>query len=81
VPVDIAREFLRSAADELAAAYPGLPVLPVCADFTRPFAAPALPARRTVVYFPGSTIGNFVADEATCCCATSANSWARPAAC
>ena len=65
VPVDIAREFLRSAADELAAAYPGLPVLPVCADFTRPFTAPVLPARRTVVYFPGSTIGNFTADEAT----------------
>ena len=65
VPVDIAREFLRHAADELAATYPGLPVAPVCADFTRPFTPPALPARRTVVYFPGSTIGNFTADEAT----------------
>lgn len=65
MPVDIAREFLRSAADVLAAAYPGLPVLPVCADFTRRFTAPLLPARRTVVYFPGSTIGNFPADEAT----------------
>ncbi|HEY0136854.1 MAG TPA: L-histidine N(alpha)-methyltransferase [Nannocystis sp.] len=65
VPVDIAREFLRSAADDLASAYAGLPVLPVCADFTRPFTAPVLPARRTVVYFPGSTIGNFTAGEAT----------------
>ncbi len=65
VPVDIARDFLRHAAEELAAAYPGLPVLPVCADFTQPFTPPVLPARRTVVYFPGSTIGNFTADEAT----------------
>ena len=64
VPVDIARDFLQSSADALAAAYPGLPVQPVCADFTRRFTVPALPARRTVVYFPGSTIGNFVASEA-----------------
>jgi len=68
VPVDIARDFLRSSAAALARAYPRLPVLPVCADFTRPFTVPAdrLPeARRTVVYFPGSTIGNFTAPEAT----------------
>ena len=65
VPVDIAREFLRHAADELASAYAGLPVIPVCADFTQPFTPPVLAARRTVVYFPGSTIGNFTADEAT----------------
>lgn len=68
VPVDIARDFLRESAGALARAYPRLPVLPVCADFTRPFAIPAgrLPAaRRTVVYFPGSTIGNFTAPEAT----------------
>ena len=68
VPVDIARDFLRESAGALARAYPRLPVLPVCADFTQPFTIPAdrLPAaRRTVVYFPGSTIGNFTAPEAT----------------
>jgi dimethylhistidine N-methyltransferase len=68
VPVDIARDFLRESAGALARAYPRLPVLPVCADFTRPFTVPAArlpPARRTVVYFPGSTIGNFTAPEAT----------------
>ena len=68
VPVDIARDFLRSAAGALARDYPRVPVLPVCADFTRPFTVPAdrlPPARRTVVYFPGSTIGNFTAPEAT----------------
>jgi L-histidine Nalpha-methyltransferase len=65
VPVDIAREFLRSSAESIATAYPGLAVQPVCADFTRPFTPPALAARRTVVYFPGSTIGNFIPSEAT----------------
>ena len=66
VPVDIAREFLRDAATALASDYPALAVLPICADFTRPFAVPAelrAAARRVVVYFPGSTIGNFNADE------------------
>ena len=61
VPVDISREHLERAANELAADYPGLAVLPVCADFLQPFDLPRIadgPAR-PVVYFPGSTIGNF----------------------
>lgn len=69
LPVDIARDFLRASADTIAAVYPGLPVQPVCADFTRPLAAlnqrVDLPGRRTIVYFPGSTIGNFVPAAAT----------------
>lgn len=61
VPVEICREHLTASAEALRAAYPGLEVLPVCADFTQPFAVPEPPrqARRRVVYFPGSTIGNF----------------------
>ena len=49
-------------ATELVADYPCIEVLAVCADFTRPFALPQ-PTRRalhTAVYFPGSTIGNFM---------------------
>jgi len=61
VPVDISREHLVNAADRLNRRYPSLEVLPVCADFSQPFALPAprRPAARTVIYFPGSTIGNF----------------------
>lgn len=64
LPVDIARDFLRASADAIAAEYPDLPVQPVCADFTGPLAHHlanhhTLSARRTIVYFPGSTIGNF----------------------
>jgi L-histidine N-alpha-methyltransferase len=61
VPVDISREPLIAASRAMSEAYPGLEVLPVCADFTEPFAVPR-PARapaRTAVFFPGSTIGNF----------------------
>jgi L-histidine Nalpha-methyltransferase len=61
VPVDISRTHLMAAAQRIAASYPGMEVLPVCADFTKEFALPK-PARmpsRVVVFFPGSTIGNF----------------------
>lgn len=67
VPVDISREHLVASAESLAARFPAVQVLPVCADFTRPFPVPepAQPARRRVLYFPGSTIGNFVPEVAT----------------
>lgn len=64
VPVDVSGDHLRAAARALAAEYPALAVRPVVADFTTPFALPQLPARRRVVYFPGSTIGNFEPAEA-----------------
>lgn len=63
-PVDVSGEHLRAAARDLADEYPTLRVRPVVADFTTPFALPPLPARRRVVYFPGSTIGNFEPSEA-----------------
>lgn len=61
VPVDISRSHLLAAARSICASYPDLEVLPVCADFTQPFTLPrpAHAAARTVVFFPGSTIGNF----------------------
>jgi dimethylhistidine N-methyltransferase len=61
VPVDISRAHLIAAADSMNQRYPDLEVLPVCADFSQPFVLP-VPTRRpvrNVVYFPGSTIGNF----------------------
>jgi dimethylhistidine N-methyltransferase len=61
VPIDISKEHLIQAAMALVAAYPDLEVLPVCADYTTDFElpAPTVPAKRRVVYYPGSTIGNF----------------------
>lgn len=60
VPVDIAREHLQQTSKSLSRRYPGLRVLPVCADFTAPFDLPRVQSEllRRVVYFPGSTIGN-----------------------
>jgi dimethylhistidine N-methyltransferase len=61
VPIDISGDFLREAAASLAEAFPGLPVFPIEADFTRPIALPeALKATPKLGFFPGSTIGNLV---------------------
>jgi L-histidine N-alpha-methyltransferase len=61
VPVDISRDHLLSAAESLATDFPTVEVWPVLADFTQPFQLPnprVMPLRN-IVYFPGSTIGNF----------------------
>ncbi|MBR0669673.1 L-histidine N(alpha)-methyltransferase [Neoroseomonas soli] len=66
VPVDIAPAWLDEASRKVAAVHPRVPVLPVLADFSRPFALPrALGAARRVGFFPGSTIGNFTPSEAS----------------
>lgn len=61
VPVDICGSHLLAAAQRLRVRYPHLLVRPVCADFTAEFALPEIErhAKRRVVFFPGSTIGNF----------------------
>jgi L-histidine N-alpha-methyltransferase len=65
VPVDISAEFLVAQAGALQKDFPRLQVLPVAADFTRPFVLPkAAQARPRVGFFPGSTIGNFEPQEA-----------------
>jgi L-histidine Nalpha-methyltransferase len=66
VPVDISREHLRDAAASLAEDFPSVPVIAVCADYTRPFPLPPLPGAhgKRVGFFPGSTIGNFEPDAA-----------------
>ena len=64
--VDIAREQLESSCAQLATAFPDMQVVAVRADFARDFILPAdEPAvARRVLYFPGSTIGNFTPVEA-----------------
>lgn len=66
MPVDVARTPLVAASRALAARFPDIAVLPVCADFTQPIALPEELAdvRRRVVYLAGSTLGNFRHDQA-----------------
>lgn len=67
-PIEISAAALAKSAQDLEAAFPDIEILPVKADYTRPIPAEAFaldpPARRHIVYFPGSTISNFEAGEA-----------------
>jgi dimethylhistidine N-methyltransferase len=66
VPIDISKEYLEYAAAELGHHYPHLLIQPICADYTLPFSLrdTADTAHKRIVYFPGSTIGNFHPTEA-----------------
>jgi len=66
VPVEISPEPLRQSVERLAGEFAQLPLQPLCADFSKPLRLPIPPRapRRTVLYFPGSTIGNFETREA-----------------
>ncbi|MEP6937556.1 MAG: L-histidine N(alpha)-methyltransferase [Chthoniobacterales bacterium] len=61
IPVDISSEQLQRSAELFRGLFPDLEILPVAADYLQPFQIPVAirqPTRR-IVYFPGSTIGNF----------------------
>ncbi|MBK8259190.1 MAG: L-histidine N(alpha)-methyltransferase [Polyangiaceae bacterium] len=67
VPVDLSRTQLLVTSAEIAGALPDLEVLPVCADYSQPFPLPGpmSGSGRRLVFYPGSTIGNFDRPEAT----------------
>ena len=61
VPVDISGDYLEHSARELQERFPSIEVIPVVADFARPFSLPPTIAQLPKLgFFPGSTIGNFV---------------------
>lgn len=65
VPVEISRNHLLESARSLADDFPELDVVAICADFTEPFEMPRIRgAERNLVFFPGSTIGNFAPVQA-----------------
>jgi L-histidine N-alpha-methyltransferase len=66
VPVDISGEYLEQSAAEIQRRFAAVEVIPVTADFARPFTLPdAISGLPKLGFFPGSTIGNFVPRSAT----------------
>lgn len=61
VAIDISGEHLEASTQEINTALPDLAVVSVCADFTQPLDLPLdeMGDAFRLVYFPGSTIGNF----------------------
>lgn len=65
LPMDISRDFLYQAAEDLAQEYPWLEVHATCIDFTAPITLPwSAPGCPHLIFFPGSSIGNFEPDQA-----------------
>lgn len=67
IPIDISEQHLFKTAESLSHDFPEVPVIPVFGDFTSKVILPKNLNEHTkrVVYFPGSTIGNFTAVEAS----------------
>jgi dimethylhistidine N-methyltransferase len=64
VPIDISFDYLKAAATDLVDKYPWLPVHATCADFTDSLPIPDIvPEAPRLLFFPGSSIGNFEHDE------------------
>ncbi|MGK7371353.1 MAG: L-histidine N(alpha)-methyltransferase, partial [Candidatus Halalkalibacterium sp. M3_1C_030] len=66
VPVEISEDYLMKTVRSLKDEYPDLSIKPVCADYTKPFQIPpiAKPFEYYVIFYPGSTIGNFRPERA-----------------
>ncbi|MDZ7716186.1 MAG: L-histidine N(alpha)-methyltransferase [Balneolaceae bacterium] len=66
VPVEISEEYLMKTVRSLKEEYPDLPIKSVCADYTKPFQIPPIekPFEYYVIFYPGSTIGNFRPESA-----------------
>ncbi|HSA90246.1 MAG TPA: L-histidine N(alpha)-methyltransferase [Burkholderiales bacterium] len=64
VPIDISQDALDDAARRLSREFPRLRIHPLLGDFSRPIDIPVRRGMPSVVYFPGSTIGNLAPEEA-----------------
>lgn len=66
VPIEISPSALSSSLDQLQARFPSLELMPLCADFNQALRLPS-PRRApnsVLIFFPGSTLGNFAHREA-----------------
>ena len=65
-PIEISRSALLASVERLDREFGDVEVLPVCADFTQPvpLPRPRRAADHALVFFPGSTLGNFTDAEA-----------------
>jgi dimethylhistidine N-methyltransferase len=65
VAIDISGAYLEAAIRRLAADYPDIPMVPVCADYSKPVQLPHGPGPGGILgFYPGTSIGNFDPHEA-----------------
>jgi len=64
MPIDISKDFLMESARQLSERYPALHIKAVCGDYSQAISLPVEESQKRVIFFPGSTIGNFEPEEA-----------------
>ncbi|MGD8779477.1 MAG: L-histidine N(alpha)-methyltransferase [Ignavibacteria bacterium] len=66
IPIDISQEHLNKSVERLSSEYPYLEIYPLSADYTLQLNLPAIHHQvdHRIIFFPGSTIGNFTKDQA-----------------
>ena len=65
VPMDISFDYLKNVMKLLAVEYPWLPIHAACVDFTHSLPIPEeTPSGPRLLFFPGSSLGNFHQEEA-----------------
>lgn len=64
MPIDISKDFLMESARQLSERYPALHIKAVCGDYSQSISLPIEESQKRVIFFPGSTIGNFEPEEA-----------------
>lgn len=64
VPIDISKDFLFYSANVIQDRFPNIEVSPIQGDFTQPIKWLHKESDNRIVFFPGSTIGNFEPEDA-----------------
>ena len=65
VAIDISGDYLEAAIRRLAPDYPGIAMVPVCADYSKPVRLPVAAGPGGILgFYPGTSIGNFAPREA-----------------
>ena len=65
VPIDISEDFLFYSAQEIQKRFPDVEIMPIQGDFTEPFKLNGKEnLSNRIIFFPGSTIGNFTPVQA-----------------
>jgi L-histidine Nalpha-methyltransferase len=65
VPIDISRDYLFAAAEQLQGEFPDIPVLPIANDMGSNIELPEeMDEIARLVFYPGSTIGNYTPEDA-----------------
>ena len=65
IAIDISREYLNAAIQQLRTDYPDIQMIPVCADYTETVQMPLDLSHRAVLgFYPGPSIGNFHPSDA-----------------